>query len=133
MSQEDLIKMLRSLSGMDARAGAPLGTCMLEAANAIAALVAERDESDAARKSALEIAKAYHAERDAAVADAERYRWLVSLPMDGSEPYHIAVDDEAPDAIRKRWWALGGQMPKSDADAAIDAVRQPTAQEGQKP
>ena len=53
--------------------------------------------------------------------DAERYRWLVSRPLDGDDEFYISAQDSKT-ANADGWWALGGDMDKSQADAYIDAA-----------
>ena len=49
--------------------------------------------------------------------DAARYRWLRDRPLDGSEPFWIAVSSD--DVYQTRCWALGGSSPDT-CDQAID-------------
>jgi len=49
--------------------------------------------------------------------DAARYRWLRDRPLDGSEPFWIAVRSD--DVYQTRCWALGGSSPDT-CDQAID-------------
>ena len=76
--------------------------------------------ADALASQDAEIAQ-LRAERDAAVADAERYRWLA--------PRLFAVDfdygGEGVSAVVFEW--TQGASIGADLDGSIDAARQPTA------
>jgi multidrug resistance efflux pump len=54
-------------------------------------------------------------------ADAARYRWLVARPLNGDDEFYISAQDSN-QANADGWWALGGDMSKSEADAYIDAA-----------
>ena len=58
-------------------------------------------------------------------ADAARYRWLVARPLNGEDEFYISAQDSI-QANADGWWALGGDMSKSEADAYIDAAMKET-------
>lgn len=58
------------------------------------------------------------AERDAARADAEKYRWLRTATQLGGETLAVFVIDEASEITNKGEW-----LADDDLDARIDAAR----------
>ena len=61
--------------------------------------------------------------------DAARYRWLRDRPLDGSEPFWIAVSSD--DVYQTRCWALGGSSPDT-CDRAIDKAMSSAGLVGQE-
>lgn len=58
-------------------------------------------------------------------ADAERYRWLVTRQLNGDDEFCISAQDSN-QANADGWWALGGDMSKSESDAYLDAAMKET-------
>jgi uncharacterized coiled-coil DUF342 family protein len=86
-----------------------LGGMLREGSDAIAALVAERDECNEQRSETIAMCEQLRAERDAAVSDAERYRWL----RNARSPFCVSRYDKRPN---EHYYGI-------DLDDAIDAAR----------
>lgn len=77
-----------------------------------------------AREGASELRR-LEAECEQLRADAARYRWLVTRPLNGDDEFYISAQDSN-QANADGWWALGGDMSKSEADAYLDAAMKET-------
>lgn len=77
-----------------------------------------------AREGAAELRR-LEAECEQLRADAERYRWLVTRQLNGDDEFYISAQDSN-QANADGWWALGGDMSKSEADAYLDAAMKET-------
>ena len=109
----------------------------------IARLILERDALAAQRDGGLAREAELKAQRDSlanemfdlqqrlaeAEKDAARYRWLRDRPLDGSEPFWIAVSSD--DVYQTRCWALGGSSPDT-CDRAIDKAMSSAGLVGQE-
>ena len=113
---QDLIRRVRDIASERAGGGPPddnydpeLLMAAFEAADAIEALIKERDHWRDARRNAIEAGDMVVAERDAALADARRYRWLRGPRTDPR--WDI------------RFWRGYWDIPEgNEFDAAVDAA-----------
>ena len=93
---------------------APEATAELRRLDAEYRELSERHEVQAQNYMALA------AECEQLRADAARYRWLVARPLNGEDEFYISAQDSI-QANADGWWALGGDMSKSVAEAKPEA------------